>query len=74
MYRMLARYLEFCEGILELLKKKAAGLGAEAKDGYYDFIKEFGKYELEMELCYDHRSEFIAYRDLFGKEDTVIII
>ena len=54
MYRILARYLEYCDGLADALVLKAVGLGDEAKDSFNAFFDRFGRYELEMERCYDH--------------------
>ena len=53
-YRILRRYLEFCVGFSDAMILKSIGLGDEAKKVFDEFFLEFGKYELEMERCYDH--------------------
>ena len=53
-YRILARYLEYCDNIADLFILKATGNEYAAKAAYNEFRVKFGKYELEMERCYDH--------------------
>jgi hypothetical protein len=53
-YRMLNRYLEWCTGVSEALALKAEGKEEEALELHKQFLIDFGKYELEMEYCYDH--------------------
>ena len=57
-YRILARYLEYCKNIANLLVLKSSGKEYAAKDAYDKFRIEFGKYELEMERCYDQQMCF----------------
>ncbi len=52
-YRVLRRFLEFCVGFSDAMILKSLGLGDEAKKTFDDFFIEFGKYELEIERCYD---------------------
>ena len=70
-YRMLRRYMILCEGLAEATALKAAGLGEEAQKSCYEFIESFGKYELEMESCWDMRTMVTAYRNIFGKKGIV---
>ena len=69
-YRILRRYLEYCEGISEVLALKAEGKERESALAYYSFLDDFGKYELEMERWYDHYMASAAMRRVFGKRDS----
>ncbi len=52
-YRILARYLEFLKGISEAFALQSEGKLLEATRTYEEFMKEYGKHELEMERWYD---------------------
>ncbi len=52
-FRLLYRYLEYVQGLSEVLILKSVGAGKEAKALYTKFLEEFGKYELEMERWFD---------------------
>ncbi len=52
-FRILARYLEYCRTFTEALILKAEGKEYAARDMSRKFRVDFGKYELEMERCYD---------------------
>ncbi len=54
-YRILRRYLNYCKNVAELLALKAEGQEHLAKAEWNKFRIEFGKYELEMERCYDQQ-------------------
>ena len=80
-YRILARYLEYCKGLSSALALKAEGKEYAAKDAFNEFRVNFGKYELELERCYDHLMCFSALGRIFNsisknatdkKEDTVV--
>ena len=60
-YRVLAKYLDYCDGLTDALILKADGRDKEAYNKYLEFFKEFGKSELEMERIYD---QSLAYRSL----------
>ena len=57
-YRILRRYLEYCKNVARLFELKASGKEHAAKAAYDKFRVEFGKYELEMEHCYDQQMCF----------------
>jgi len=65
-YRMLIRYLDYCRSIVKAFILEASGLVDEARNEYISFIKEFGKYEMEMELCYDHFNAHCSWGRIFG--------
>jgi hypothetical protein len=74
MYRVLRRYLEYCEGLAYPLTLKAMGLDAEAAKAYEDFRIEFGRYEIEMEAVFDHGHSSRGYTYLiFGKADNPLL-
>ncbi len=52
-YRLLRRYLEYIEGMAEILTLKCLGAGKEAKERYLEFLQRFGRYEIEIERCFD---------------------
>ena len=69
-YRILYRYLEYCERMSKVLVLKAVGAGQESQEAYYKFVEDFGKYELEMERWYDHYMCVAAMRFVFGKKNA----
>ena len=71
-YRLLNRYLEFTKRMAEVLMLKAVGLGMESQKAFYEFMDDFGKYELEMEVCYDQYMFAMSMRRLFGKRDLFV--
>ncbi len=64
-FRILGRYLEYCRRITELLILKASGKEHAAKELYNEFRVDFGKYELEMERCYDQIMCFASLDSIF---------
>jgi len=71
-YRMLDRYMIYCQGILDVLMLKTVGLGMEAQKAFYEFLDKFGVYELELETCYDQDMMTLAMRQVFGKSGLFI--
>ena len=57
-YRILWRYLDYCRGIIKPIIYRALGEGVAARESYFEFAHDFGKYELEMERWYDHTMAF----------------
>ena len=53
MYRILRRYLEYVDGFAGFMVLKSFGAAKEARALCEKFMVDFGKYELEMERCYD---------------------
>ncbi len=75
LYRVLRRYLEYCEGLAYPLTLKCVGLSLEASKAYEEFRAEFGKYEREIEALFDqgHSSRAYTYC-VFGKADNPLLI
>jgi len=79
-HRILAKYLEYCKSLTKALIMKADGNEYAARDAYNEFRVEFGKYELEMERCYDQQMCFASLSRIFNaisnktkdKEEPVI--
>jgi hypothetical protein len=69
-YRILRRYLEYCERMSKVFVLKAVGAGQESQAAYYKFLDDFGKYELEMERWYDHYMCAASMRRVFGRKDA----
>jgi len=70
-YRLLRRYLEYVCGISEVFILKSLGAGKEAKALYDSFLKEFGKYELEMERYFDiHNMGNAMYKRILNKNEV----
>jgi hypothetical protein len=65
-YRILRRYLEYCKGIASALVLKASGDENAAKAHHNNFKSEFGKYELEMERCYDQQMCMASLSRIFN--------
>ena len=63
-YRILGRYLRYCEIFSKALVLKALGANGEAKEQFIKDFNDFGSCEIEMELSYDHRE---CGRALFSK-------
>ena len=72
-YRILAKYLEFCRGIVKPLILKAYGAGDEAEIANQEFFREFGKYEVALERYYDQSLYEKAYTwKIFSKKESNI--
>ena len=65
-YRILRRYLEYCKGVAKALILKANGEEYAAKACFDKFRVDFGKYELEMERCYDQQMCISALSRIFN--------
>jgi len=66
-YRILYRYLEYCEKISYIMTLKCMGGNTEAADAYTQFLDDFGKYELELDRYYDqalYGTTFALYKKL----------
>ena len=75
LYRVLRRYLEYCEGLVLPFTLKCVGLSLEASKAYEDFRSDFGKYEREMEALFDQGHSSRAYTHfVFGKSDNPLLI
>jgi len=72
-YRMLYRYLEYVTGLSQVFTLRCLGAGKEAREQFYRFAEDFGKYELEMERYYDQYNLLKAYqrRVLKGEEEPI---
>ena len=66
-FRILNRYLEYCKRISDALALKAIGEEYKALELYKEFLREFGKYELEMERSYDQWMCHASLRQIFNK-------
>ncbi len=67
-YRILLKYLDYCEGLAYPLILKAMGIEDEAISEYAKFLNEFGKNEIEIERYYDqslYGMTFGLYTKLF---------
>ncbi|MBR4288842.1 MAG: DUF4838 domain-containing protein [Clostridia bacterium] len=53
-WRLLRRHAEFCDGLCEIVKAKAAGQNYKAVELAEEFKKSFGRHEFELERYYDH--------------------
>ncbi len=72
LYRVLRRYIEYCEGLSYPLTLKCMGLGREAQEVFTEFISDFGKYELEMDGLFDQGHVSRAYKmHIFGYVNAV---
>jgi hypothetical protein len=60
-YRLLMRYLDYCEGLADVMILKCLGADAEAVVRYASFLNEFGKYEIEIERYYDQSLYAMTY-------------
>ena len=52
-FKLLRRYAEYCDKLSPILVLKCYGAGKEAADAYLRFLDDFGKYEIDMERCFD---------------------
>lgn len=60
-YRLLTLFCEYCEGMYRAFVLKCRGENEKATEVYTDFIREFGKYELEIERYYDHSLAVMSF-------------
>lgn len=66
-YRILYRFLEYCEKISYIMILKCMGGNEEAADAYTQFLNDFGKYEIELERYFDqalYGQTFALYKKL----------
>ena len=59
--RLLEKHQEFCRLLADTFKLKAVGNDAEAKLAFERFRSTFGKYETEIERCFDHHIYLSKY-------------
>ena len=72
-YRLFNRYLEYLEGLSEVLTLRCFGAGKEAKARCMQFMRDFGKYEIEIERYFDICifGKAVDWRLLKKEEDPV---
>ena len=66
-YRILYRFLEYCERIAYVMILKCMGGDAEAAEAYTQFLIDFGKYEIELDRYFDqalYSQTFVLYKKL----------
>ncbi|MBQ9920836.1 MAG: DUF4838 domain-containing protein, partial [Clostridia bacterium] len=61
--RLLEKFFEYCEGIAAALIYKCMGEDKKANEMYFAFLREFGKYEVEIERYFD---QALAAKSLCG--------
>jgi hypothetical protein len=62
-WRILSRHTEWCEGLAKVLKIKCRGELDPAKKAFAAFMKDFGKYDYELDTYFDF---YLAYRALIS--------
>jgi hypothetical protein len=65
-FRILDKYLDYCDGISEALALKADEKDLEAQSLFKEFMSEFGKYELQFERYYDQQMCYSALSRIFN--------
>ncbi|MBQ9116344.1 MAG: DUF4838 domain-containing protein [Clostridia bacterium] len=65
-YRMLASYIDYCRGLLNVMSLKCVGRDAEAHKAFSDFLNDFGTRELEFERWYDQHMMASALGRIFN--------
>ena len=68
--RLLEKHVEFCRGLAKAVKFKAVGKDAEAKDAFNEIRVAFGKYECEIETCFDHQLYFARYNRILCLDES----
>ena len=71
-YRILRRYLEYVCGVADFLSLRCLGAGKEARERFYRFADDFGKYEIEMERWYDQYNMLKSFSGSLLSKDEVI--
>ena len=72
-YRVLARYMQYCEGIAPAMILKAYGAGEEAARAFKAFLDDFGKHEIEIERYYDQaQSAQALYNRMLRKGEPAV--
>ena len=66
--RLLLRYLEYCKKLAEIFAVKCFGASDEAEHMYKKFLDDFGRYEMEMQLYYDHDNMAHAFNRNFVRD------
>ncbi|MBE6689493.1 MAG: DUF4838 domain-containing protein [Ruminococcaceae bacterium] len=64
--RLLIRYVDYIRALAEAFILKCEGNDAEANKVYFDFMKEFGKHEYEIERYFDHALATMSMCRIFG--------
>ena len=74
-YRILKRFMQFCDGLAHYLTLLCLGANEEAKTGFFEFFTEFGKYELEIERYYDQglMGSAISGRVFMARSNTSVV-
>ena len=52
-FKLMRYYMEYCTGLAKCLIPKCYGAGKEAKEMYLEFLKSFGRHEVEIETYFD---------------------
>jgi len=68
--RLLEKHLELMEGIIPITKAKACGKDDEAKALFEKWRDNFGRYECEIEMCFDHALFFNRYQRIFCIDES----
>ena len=69
--RLLGRYLEYVEGLSKVMVLKALGGDREAHRAYWSFVREYGKYEIEMERYFDFGMSVMLINRIIGRRDDL---
>ena len=70
-YRLLARYLEYAEKLSKVFVLKALGGDREAHRAFWQFVYEYGKYEIEMERYFDFGMSVMLLNRIVGRRDNL---
>ncbi len=68
--RLLEKHVELCRGLAKAVKLKAVGKDAEAKDAFNELRIAFGKYECEIETCFDHQLYFARFNRIICVDES----
>jgi len=73
-FKLLRRFAELWEKMARPLILKAYGADDEAKEAYSALLDDFGKYEPELELWFDHHQFGMAYDHRFTQKSDIMNI
>ena len=72
-WRLLLKHAELCEGVAAYMKEKCIGHDAFAYKTALEVFDNFGKYEVEIERYFDHRTAFRALTRPVEKPKKIVL-
>lgn len=70
-WRLLLRHAEYCERLAEVMTAKCLGHHSYAKELFNAFLKDFGKYDFELERYFDFGLAADSIEKVLNKRDEI---